>query len=369
MKIIADEKIPFIKDYFGAHGELILKPGRTLQRSDVVDADILIVRSITHVNETLLHDTAVKFVGTVAAGADHLDKHWLDEANIRWATAAGSNARAVVEYTLCVIAALQKMQLLTENKLRAAVIGVGRIGSQVAEQLKTLGFEVVLCDPIRAAQEKDFISTPLEDIKDCDFITLHTPLTRKGAHPTYHLIGKDFLQRQKKNSILLNASRGSVIDSSALKLYGETLYWCLDVWENEPLINFQVLDLVTIASPHIAGHTLQAKQRGIDMIYQSACEQKIISPSKKFSVEFPERHIDFENKKVDWRDVVLTVYDPRDTTMLMKQKLIENAEKFFDVLRNDFNHRHEFAFVSIANAVLTPRDQKYLESLGLHNSS
>jgi erythronate-4-phosphate dehydrogenase len=351
MKIVADEKIPLIKDYFASMGELILKPGRALQHLDVVDADIVIVRSVTHVNAALLQDTNVSFVGSVASGVDHLDTAWLDAAGIRWVSAVGCNSVAVVEYVICVIAALQKMSLLNAAKPRAAVIGVGRIGSQVVLQLETLGFEVILCDPIRAQQEKDFISTPLDTIEDCDFITIHTPLTRHGAAPTYHLINKSFLQRQKKNTILLNASRGSVIDFSDLEEYGEELYWCLDVWEN---------------APHIAGHTRQAKQRGLDMIYHEAVRQKIISPLQNINTQFPEQVIDFNHQTVDWRDVILKIYNPADSTAIMKQKIIEiSEEKIFDHLRNDFNSRDEFHFVTVKNAVLNAEDRKYLLDAGV----
>jgi erythronate-4-phosphate dehydrogenase len=366
MKIVADDKIPLITDYFGAEGELILIPGRALQASDVADADLLIVRSVTHVNADLLRDSKVSFVGSVASGADHLDTAWLDSAGIHWASATGSNAISVVEYVICAIAALQKMSLLNEKKPRAAVIGVGRIGSEVARQLEMLGFDVLLCDPIRAKQENDFISTPLSAIADCDFITFHTPLTHKGSDPTYHMIAKNFLQRQKKNTVLLNASRGSVIDFSDLKEYGEALYWCLDVWENEPFIDFQVLELAALATPHIAGHTRQAKQRGLDMIYHAAVRENIIAPRGAIAIHFPEHVLDFNQQAVDWRDVILKIYNPAESTELMKQKMIESSEeKIFDRLRNDFNSRYEFHFVTVKNACLTPQDKNYLLKIGV----
>ncbi len=367
MKIVADDKIPLITDYFGTAGELILKPGRALQASDVADADLLIVRSVTHVNAALLQASKVSFVGSVAAGADHLDAAWLDSAGIRWASATGSNAISVVEYVICIIAALQKMSLLTAEKPRAAVIGVGRIGSEVARQLEMLGFEVLLCDPIRAKHEKDFISTPLAAIENCDFITIHTPLTHKGSDPTYHMIAKDFLQRQIKGAVLVNAARGSVIDFSDLKEYGETLYWCLDVWENEPLIDFKVLELATLATPHIAGHTRQAKQRGLDMIYHTAVREKIIAPHTAMTMQFPEQVLDFQQQAADWRDVILKIYNPAESTVMMQQKMLESsAEKTFDRLRNDFNSRYEFHFVTVINVLLNPLDKNILQKIGVN---
>jgi erythronate-4-phosphate dehydrogenase len=367
MKILADEKIPCIDNYFSHADELVLRPGRSITRSDLLDVDMLIVRSVTRVDEELLQNTPVKFVGSVVAGADHLDTAWIDRMGIRWVTAAGSNSRAVVEYIVTIIAALQKMALLSDEKLRAGVIGVGRIGNQVATQLAALGFDLVLCDPIRAKNESNFVSTPLTEFVDLDLITIHTPLIYKGSDPTYHMIGKTFLQKQKKNCVLINAARGAVIDSSDLKEYGELLYWCLDVWENEPLIDFQALEMATIATPHIAGHTVQAKQRGIDMIYKAAVKQKIIAPQHAALAAFPTSLVNFENKSVDWRDVVLKIYDPRVSSDRMKKVIPENeTAKTFDLLRNDFNVRNEFAYVTVAGAVLSETDKMYLLNLGIH---
>lgn len=367
MKIVADEKIPCIADYFSHADELVLKPGRLMNREDMLDADALIIRSVTTVDAELLNNTPVKFVGSVVTGVDHLDTHWLDEHGIAWAIAAGSNSRAVVEYVITVIAALQKMNLLAEKKLRAGVVGVGRIGCQVVKQLELLGFDVIMCDPLRALNEGDFLSTPLEQFANLDLICIHTPLTHKGTYPTYHMINRHFLQRQKKDCIILNAGRGAVVDFSDLKEYGEQLYWCLDVWENEPIIDFQILEMTTIATPHIAGHTVQAKQRGIDMIYKAAVKMKIIHAQKSALVAFPTALFNFDNMAVDWRDVILKIYDPRLSTERMKKAIIDNdSAKTFDNLRNDFNIRNEFAYVTVANALLNEVDKAYLVNLGIH---
>ena len=198
MKIVADGKIPQVDHYFSGLGELILKPGRTLTREDVLDADILLTRSVTRIDKKLLHDTSVKFIGSVSTGLDHMDIEWLNQAGIAWSVAKGGNATAVVEYIVCVIAALQKQNFLSHKNLRAGVAGVGNIGSKVVDVLKILGFDVIQYDPLRAENEKDFSSTALEDFSGLDLITLHTPLTHKGKYPTYHMIDKNFLERQKK---------------------------------------------------------------------------------------------------------------------------------------------------------------------------
>jgi len=189
MKIVADENIPLIENYFSGYGKLLLKPGREIVSSDLVDADILLIRSVTKANQQLLANTSVKFVGSATSGADHLDIPWLNANNIRWSIARGCNAVAVAEYVVCVIAALQQMNFLNGKKIRAAVVGVGTIGQWVVEKFELLGFEVILCDPLRA----DITSTVFDDLTDLDFISFHTPLTKTGDYLSYHLVQRDFL--------------------------------------------------------------------------------------------------------------------------------------------------------------------------------
>lgn len=201
MKIVADENIPCLDYYFRNGHELILKPGRQIHQQDVVDADILLVRSVTPVTKALLQDSSVKFVGSTTTGFDHLDLDYLKANHIEWEVAKGCNATAVVEYVLSVIAALQQQERLAFSGKRAGVIGAGRIGSEVIHKLKILGFEVLACDPLRAQVDPNFISTPLAEIMDVDFISLHTPLTCSGQYSTFHMIDKDFLRRQKKRML------------------------------------------------------------------------------------------------------------------------------------------------------------------------
>ena len=278
MKIIADKEIPFVEYFFGGCGELVLMDSANFTHRNLQTADMLLVRSVTKVDPVLFKGTRIKYVGSPTTGFDHLDIEWLQKEGIFWSVAPGCNATAVVEYVLCVIAGLQKQGFLTKKKPRAGVIGVGKIGSQVALKLEVLGFEVILCDPYRGDSEEDFDSVPLDELRELDFITLHTPLTVAGTYPTYHMINQPFLFRQKENCILLNTSRGSVIHSNDLKISGQQLLWCLDVWENEPNIDFEILDTAFVATPHIAGYTLQSKIRGTEMLYQQFLKNHIIPP-------------------------------------------------------------------------------------------
>ena len=354
MKIVADENIPLVDYYFGAQGTLLLKPGRLIVRDDLLDADLLLVRSVTSVNAALLADTAVKFVASATTGADHLDTAWLDAAGIAWYVAEGCNRAAVVDYVIAVVASLQKTQHLPIKNPRVGIVGVGGIGAQVAEVLAALGFAVVLCDPYRAQNEADFPGVALADLADCDLITLHTPLSHDGAYPTYHMIDKTFLLQQKAGAVLLNTGRGAVINFADLKQFGTRLHWCLDVWEHEPTIDLAVLQQTVIATPHIAGYSVQAKYRGIAMLYQAALQRGLIRDTALAPVPFPRMTM-ATTAPEDWRDIVLAVYDPVQTTRLMQQ-VLQRDPQAFDALRKNFQQRHELDFVDWAAAPVAGGD-------------
>lgn len=370
MKIIADEGIPFIKDYFAGYGELILKPGRAISKADLKDADILLVRSITRVNAALLAGSRVKFVGSVTAGVDHLDVDWLNKSNIGWSVASGFNAPPVADYVVSIIAALKKQRLFS-LPARAAVIGVGHVGRLVAEHLRLVGFDIILCDPLRAIHQSDFVSTSIDDIADVDLITIHVPLTHKiNEFPTYHFIDKSFLQRQRKGCVILNASRGAVIDSEALLHFGKHLRWCFDVWEHEPNINKTILERTLIATPHIAGYSIQSKIRGIDMIYRELCDRQIILPRSIMLKNMPDQIIDFAGSKLFWEEIVLGIFNPHVMSEMMKQKLfdanhVDDGGKLFDQMRNEFNYRYEFAFTKVKDIFVAEKDVKLVEELGI----
>lgn len=364
MKIVADSHIPFIQDYFGGYGELVLQAGRKISPQDVQDADILLVRSITHVNQALLANSSVKFVGSVTAGKDHVDTKWLNDAGIIFRAAKGFNAPPVADYVVSAIAALQQNHLLPEKNMRAAVIGVGNAGGLVVERMHALNIDVTVCDPIRAAADADFISIALDAIADMDLISLHVPLTKSGEHATHHFINQQFLKKQKPGCILLNASRGSVINTHDLLQYGTHLCWCFDVWEHEPHIDKNILKRAYIATPHIAGYSVQSKIRGIDMIYKMVCETGLLPVKPIVPIVMPKQHLEMHGKH-SWQDIVLGVFNPLVITDMMRTLLLpdENHGMTFDEMRNQFNYRHELAYTCVRDAVLSEYDARLLEKL------
>ncbi|MDP1574169.1 MAG: 4-phosphoerythronate dehydrogenase [Coxiellaceae bacterium] len=267
MKLVADDKIPYIDCFFSHFDKVVLLPGEKIANSDLTDADLLLTRTVTTVNEPLLKNTAVKFVGSATTGIDHIDTHYLADHAIFFANAAGANSQAVAEYVLCAIAALIHSGQLKEQGV-AGIIGYGRIGKLIASLLNTVGFTVLSYDPFVL---NDY-STSLEKLlADSDVITIHTPLTKTGLYPTYHMIDEEELSLMKKNAVLINTARGSVINQNAL-LNHQDLILCLDVFENEPTISLELLHRLTIATPHIAGYTLEAKQRATTMIFDQAAQ-------------------------------------------------------------------------------------------------
>lgn len=371
MKIVADSHIPYVREYFSAYGDLILKGGRTITAEDVKEADILLVRSITHVDEKLLSGSKVKFVGSVTAGADHLDTAWLRKAGIEYSVAVGFNAPPVADYVVSVIAGLQRKKILAnpllKRQVKTAVVGVGNVGRLVVERLKLLNFDVVLCDPLRAKKEADFASVPLEELHDLDLITFHVPLTKESEYKTYHFIDKTFLQRQKAGCVLLNASRGSIINTKDLLQYGSHLHWCFDVWEHEPKLEKAVLEQALIATPHIAGYSVQSKMRGIDMIYRIVCEKKIIAPQTFSPITFPYQTLTFAGANHHWQDILLGVFNPLIITAMMRTMLLpaDDYAHLFDEMRNQFNYRYEFGFTRISAEGLAIADQALLRGMGL----
>lgn len=261
-RIVIDDAVPHAETLFGDLGEVLLLPGREIDRRAVQDADALIVRSRTRINAELLADSRVRFVGSTVVGLDHVDQAWLKHVGIHFYSAQGCNANAVAEY---VIANLVRWAVAHDQPLQGktlAIIGVGHVGQRVWRKAQALGLRCLLNDPPRAAREADFPHTDLNTcLQAADFITLHTPLTHTGRWPTHHLLNKARLQHIRPTAVLINAARGGIVDEAAW-LQTETAADIIDCWDNEPAINPALYRRAWLATPHIAGHSLDAKLAG-----------------------------------------------------------------------------------------------------------
>lgn len=362
MLIVADENIPLLESFFGDIGDIRRVSGRTMSAADVRDADVLLVRSVTKVGPELLEGSKVRFVGTATIGTDHVDQDWLAQQGIRFSAAPGCNANSVAEYVLSVLSVHAERRAMTDwTGLSVGVVGVGNVGSEVARKLERLGFEVRLCDPPRAEVEDDteqpFVS--LQEALTCDVVTFHTPLTRSGAHATHHMIGADELADLSADQLLINAGRGEVIDGSALQArlaQPNAPVVALDVWENEPGINPELVDQVWLATPHIAGYSLEGKVQGTEMIYR-ALSQYLGLPVRKIAGQFlPEPAL----SKVSFtsaadeddaiRIALRACYDPRPDDARLRQVMAgadEERAAGFDRLRRDYPVRRECSSLKV----------------------
>lgn len=281
MRIVADENMPLVTDLFSAHGEVVRLPGRRISAADVRDADVLLVRSVTRVTSGLLAGSKVRFVGSATIGTDHIERDALAAMGVTVASAPGCNARAVAEYVLTCLMILAQEEGWSPSDRRVGVVGMGNVGRQVAGLLQAAGFHVSGCDPFLASVP----AVPLADIdtllSSCDIICLHTPLTRDGLHPTWHLLDADRLSRMRTGQVLLNAGRGGVIDNQALvqrlQQPGAPLV-ILDVWEGEPLVMPELLAGVRLGTPHVAGYSQEGKWRGTAMVHEAFCRFLGVAP-------------------------------------------------------------------------------------------
>jgi erythronate-4-phosphate dehydrogenase len=360
MKIVADANIPFVEECFSSIGEVTTIGGREMTPWNVADADILLVRSITPVGVDLLAGSKVRFVGTATIGFDHIDLGFLQSNNIGFASAPGSNANSAAEYVIAGLLDIGQKYAIDLEGRSIGIIGVGNVGSRVAKKCAAMGMDVYLNDPPLQRQTGDKKYLPLEKLFDCDFITLHTPLTFEGRDKTYHLADEKFFKSLKERCVFVNASRGAVVDSNALKAAirsGRLRAVVLDVWENEPDIDVELLKMVDIGTPHIAGYSLDGKIAGMIMIYKAACEYFAVEP--KFDMEdflpepaVPELNV-YHNVTND-QDALLRAVQKiyridKDDARLRRvlDKQAEDRGKYFDSLRKNYPIRREFQNTSV----------------------
>lgn len=376
MRIVADENIPLLDAFFSHLGEIRRLPGRSIDRAAVADADILLVRSVTPVTAAMLEGSPVRFVGTCTIGTDHLDLEYLHESDIQWSSAPGCNARGVVDYVLGSLLTLAEIEGVDLHQRTYGVVGAGQVGGRLVEVLKALGWNVLVCDPPRqAAEGGDFVSLD-EIVQRCDVISLHTPLTRAGAQRTHHLFDAARLGQLRQGAWLINASRGAVVDNTALHdvlLEREDLQAVLDVWEGEPQVNVALADLCVIGTPHIAGYSLDGRQRGTAQIYQALCAF-LGQPASILLEDLLPRPwlaqvtLDTETDPT-WALNMLCrgVYDPRRDDADFRRSLVGDAQTqrlAFDALRKHYPPRREIQGLKVGLEGEAPQLRQLVLALG-----
>lgn len=361
MRILVDRNAPLSEAFFSELGDVTCVPGREIDAEHVHHQDALIVRSTTRVDADLLEGSRVRFVATCTIGTDHVDLDYLRDHGIGFASAPGSNADSVGDYVLASLLTLAEREGAELASRRVGIVGAGNVGNRLWQRLERLGIECLVCDPPRAEAEgrSDFVDLDTL-LGRVDVICVHTPLVREGRYPTQHMLDEARIATLAPGCWLLNAGRGSCIDNAALRRRLERqgdLRCVLDVWEGEPECDAALFPLVDIATPHIAGHSLDGKMRGTEMAYQGLVE----------FCGLPRRHSLERLAPMPWlRRIELGAETPRQEALSMCVRACYDVQrdmagflryvqrfgtaKGFDRYRADYPVRREFSTLGVSLA-------------------
>lgn len=376
MNIVADENIPAVTEAFRSLGEVRLVPGRGLAAAQVAAADVLLVRSVSRVDEKLLAGSRVRFVGSATIGFDHVDRDYLRARGIGFATAPGSNATSAAEYVVSALLVLAERNGFALAGRTVGIVGCGNVGSRVQARLTALGMRCLVNDPPRQAAGTPGNYVDFATALQADIVTVHVPYTLAGTHATHHLFDAQAIGQLRPGAIFLNTSRGAVADNGALLAalqQRDDLSVVLDVWEGEPSISMPLLQRVALGTPHIAGYSLDGKLRGTDMIYRAACEFLGVDASWDVRSALPAALA--VNLPMDEgmsleavvHAAVLGCYDIREDDARLRGTLtLDDAARpgYFDRLRKQYPVRREFAATRLVGKVQRPELRACLSGLG-----
>ena len=372
LKIVADADLYRISEIFADLGELQLVPGREITSAHAQNADALLVRSITEVNQELLKGSSIKFVGSATSGIDHIDLELLNTRGIHFQDAKGCNANAVVDYCFVVLGKLQLIKAERLRSLKIGILGYGAIGSLFAQKLNALGATVLINDPpLEKIQNVNGTNLPefssFEEIANCDVISVHTPLTNSGDFPTRDLIGEDFLQQLPENTLLINSCRGGVVNENAvldvLEKRNDILY-VFDVWTNEPNVSTELVSKVHLATPHIAGYSLESKLAAVSSLrdgfvdyFQLDSGTNVSNAKLRNGEEQP-----YQIKNVD--QGLESSFDIEKLSCKFKHAVTEkNVVAYFDQARKDLLTRREIKSLALQLINENDFEQKVIKVL------
>lgn len=370
MKIVIDDKIPYIQGALEPYAEVVYLPGPKTTAEVVRDADALITRTRTICNEALLSGSSVKIIATATIGYDHIDTDYCDKAGIRWTNAPGCNAKSVEQYIASALMVMAEKKGLTLAGKTIGIVGVGNVGSKVAKIAEIFGMRVLLNDPprARAEGEKGFVGID-KIIEESDFITLHVPLNQEGMDATWHMADEQFFARMLRKPVFINSCRGEVVKTDALKQAirnGQVSGAVIDCWENEPDLDLALLDLADLATPHIAGYSRDGKANGTEMSVQAVSRFLGLGSKnwKAGNVEkpaVPEILIDGTGKTTQQilSEAILATYDIREDDARLRASVLT-----FEKQRGDYPVRREFPAFTVAGKFSNPKVIDKLKKIG-----
>ncbi|STX43135.1 erythronate-4-phosphate dehydrogenase [Legionella donaldsonii] len=358
MKILADATIPGLVQAFPQPFELtVYKEGENIAEL-LSGQDILLCRATLKVNEQLLKGHSLRYVATASSGTDHIDSAYLKMHAITLLDAKGSNAVAVADYVIATLAYLQRDHSFQGTK--AGLIGVGEVGSKVKERLAAANMEVLCYDPPKSKRDTNFYSITLTELADCDLICVHASLHEEPPYPSRNLINAALLKRLKPGCVIINASRGGIIDEKAL-LQTPSVIYCTDVYNNEPFINPEIVNFSRLCTPHIAGHSIEAKYAAVFILSQKLHTCYDLSPPTMGSFLATTANLPPLPETQSWQDCVLSLFNPVVETNLLKNS--SNLAATFTELRKAHKNRHDFC---VYNAQLV--NQQTRNILGFNNT-
>lgn len=335
MNILADASLPHLDKLFQAPFHLTTYQDHHTLIEALPHHDVLLCRSTLQVTAKLLRNSKLTCVATATSGVDHIDLNYLKSQNIKLLDAKGCNAEAVSDYVLSTLAYLD-----THHKLpgkRIGIMGAGKVGFHVSARLRALGFEVFLYDPPKAHITPHFVSCSLEDFSSCDVLCIHANLHNTQPYPTQNFLNTVFLQSLKTNTVIINAARGGILDEHALLNLKQTLIYCTDVYQTEPKINPDIVNYALLCTPHIAGHSIEAKSNAVLHLSQALHQHFKLAPPEMLT--YPT--LTLNSPDHSWQAQALTHYNPIHETIKLKQASNKHAE--FMSLRQAHRHRHNFS--------------------------
>lgn len=356
MDIVADENIPGLEESFGRFNKIQLCNGRTISSRELQYAEVLLIRSVSRINRPLLVNSSVRFLGSATIGIDHLDTDALQGAGIHWCHAPGCNADGAAQYTLAMIVLAARRLGLPLTEMKAGIVGLGNVGSRLRQLLNLVGVsEVLACDPPLADSGQAGLVN-MEEIAGCNLVSFHVPLTATGPYATERLGNRQFFSQLRPGTLVVNSSRGAVLDAIALHdwLGNGKGHAALDVWPDEPEIDGALLEKVTVATPHVAGYSLEGKLNGTRMLFrQFLCWQGIEHAEPVPPLAPAAQILELAADSTVESAILAACPVERDdeafrACFLDKDRI---TAKEFDPLRNSYPVRRDFAGITIAESV------------------
>ncbi len=341
--MVVDSDIPFLAGVLEPFAEIVYMRGDEIRALDVRDADALLVRTRTRCDAALLDGSRVRFIGTATIGVDHIDTAHCAARGIAVASAAGCNARGVLQWVAAALAWLAERDGRNPSETTLGVVGVGNVGSLVKQYAESWGFRVMCSDPPRERAEglgaREGFYTMGEIVRESDIITLHTPLSETGCDATRHLVGRERLAAMKPGAVLLNSSRGAVIEPEALREAAGAGRngFIIDTWNGEPDIDRRVLEGALLATPHIAGYSVQGKAMATAMVVNALAREFGIEELRDW---YPPDTPRSEARPISWNDVRRTINTRFDISA--DSAALKASPELFEQMRDDYRYREEY---------------------------